>query len=369
MERGQQGKRKRLETSVAPLRDAGVEGFQMLDQRLLPGEERWLTLSTSEEVAEAIRKMVVRGAPAIGIAAAWGFVYGLRQWQQESSGEEPVEEVMTGVVAALEATRPTAVNLFWALRRMRRRLSRGLAGNLEGRALLEAVAEEAAAIAHEDREGNLRMAQHGAALLPESAQVLTHCNTGGLATGGYGTALGVIRAAWASGRLSRVWVDETRPYLQGARLTAWECLADGIPATLITDSMAGHFMQRGQVDAVIVGADRIAANGDVANKIGTYSLAVLCRHHQIPFYVAAPLSTLDPEVPDGSHIPIEERSAEEVTHVQQRAIAPTGVEVAHPAFDVTPAELIAAIVTEAGVLRPPLDASIRRALQGGGEGP
>lgn len=338
-----------METAVAPVRWVGSYGdghLEMLDQRQLPAEELWLEMSSFEEVGEGIRNMVIRGAPAIGIAAAYGVALAARERGRD----------LDEVYEFLSKTRPTAVNLFWALERMKRTVADITeAGSAEAdrQVLVERLFEEAAAIFAEDRANNLEMGRLGADLLPDGAKVLTHCNTGGLATGGYGTALGIIRAAHATGKLDHVWVDETRPYLQGARLTAWECTKDAIPCTLITDSMAGHFMSRGEVDAVIVGTDRVAANGDIANKIGTYSLAVLCKYHGIPFYVAAPVSTIDFETASGDDIPIEQRSAREVTHVGERAIAPVGVEVAHPAFDVTPNTLITAIVTENGVVTSP----------------
>ncbi|MEM1348067.1 MAG: S-methyl-5-thioribose-1-phosphate isomerase [Myxococcota bacterium] len=329
----------------------------MIDQRLLPGEEHWSAYRGAADVAEAIRAMVIRGAPAIGIAAAYGVVVGVRDAVAAGSwGDASRKELFE----TLANTRPTAVNLFWALERMGALLE---ATGLEGDALVRRLFEEAEEIRQEDRRNNLRMGRFGADLLPHRARVLTHCNTGGLATGGYGTALGVLRAAHGAGKLAQVWIDETRPYLQGARLTAWECMKDGLPSTLITDSMAAHFMQRGQVDAVIVGADRISANGDAANKIGTYGLAVSCNYHNVPFYVAAPKSTIDRSITNGEAIPIEQRSAEEVTHVRGVAIAPEGVQVAHPAFDVTPAELVTAIITEEGVLRAPYSEAMSRLFE------
>jgi methylthioribose-1-phosphate isomerase len=349
-----------VRSEVRPVRRAG-DAIEMLDQRDLPTRERWIEMDTVAEVADGIRHMVIRGAPAIGIAAAFGVVFGVRSLLEESEqrvSEELVHRAEREVFAPLADTRPTAVNLFWALDRMRERLAGLVDDEVDADGVVEALFEEAEAIFESDRANNLEMARYGAALLPEGARVLTHCNTGGLATGGYGTALGVLRAAEAAGRLERVWIDETRPYLQGARLTAWECLTDEIPATLITDSMAAHFMQDGRVDAVIVGTDRVAANGDVANKIGTYGLAVLCRHHEIPFYVAAPLSTIDLEVASGAEIPIEQRAAREVTHVHDRPIAPEAIDVAHPAFDVTPAEYVSAIITERGVARAPYEVSL-----------
>ncbi len=338
-----------MKTAVAPVRWVGTphDGhLQMLDQRKLPGEELWLDMSTYTEVADGIRHMVIRGAPAIGIAAAFGVALAARERGAD----------LDEVYDHLSKTRPTAVNLFWALERMKKTVAHS--AELDAEVLVERLFSEAQAIFAEDRANNLEMGRLGAELLPEGARVLTHCNTGGLATGGYGTALGIIRAAHAAGKLEQVWVDETRPYLQGARLTAWECMKDEIPCTLITDSMAGYFMHAGQVDAVIVGTDRVVANGDIANKIGTYSLAVLCHHHGIPFYVAAPVSTIDFDTETGEAIPIEQRSAREVTHVGERAIAPEGVRVAHPAFDVTPNTLITAIVTEKGVVKAPYGANL-----------
>ena len=309
--------------AVEPIRWKG-DRVEFLDQRLLPGKTKYLTCRTAQQVAKAIRDMVVRGAPAIGCAAAFGVVLGKGK---------------PAAFAVLAKSRPTAVNLFWALERMRK------AKDLEAEAL---------AIFREDIAANRALGKLGAELIPERARVMTHCNTGALATAGYGTALGVIRSS--KGKKISVIANETRPYLQGARLTAWECVHEGIPCTLITDSMAGHLMSRGEVDLVIVGADRIAANGDVANKIGTYPLAVLANRHGIPFYVAAPLATFDPAIADGSQIPIEERGADEVTGYGSTRWAPRGVKVRNPAFDVTPAELITGIITERGViLRPDRD--------------
>jgi methylthioribose-1-phosphate isomerase len=306
--------------AVEALRWRG-DRLELLDQRFLPDKTLYVTCRTAVEVATAIRDMVVRGAPAIGCAAAFGVVLS----RGSSEG-----------YAALAKSRPTAVNLFWALERMKR------AENLE---------TEAMTIFEEDLAANRTLGRLGAELLPPGARVMTHCNTGALATAGHGTALGVIRSA--KDKNVSVIACETRPYLQGARLTAWECMQESIPCTLITDSMAGHLMSRGEVDVVIVGADRIAANGDVANKIGTYSLAVLARRHGIPFYVAAPLSSFDPKIPDGSHIPIEERPADEVTGYRDLRWAPEGVKVRNPAFDVTPAELITGIICEKAVVLAP----------------
>ncbi len=366
---------------IRPVRyEGGV--VHLLDQRRLPAEERWQACRSVEEVARAIETMAVRGAPAIGIAAAFGVALAAAGAAQGKGGGalEPggtpgkgagVEDAVEAALRRLAATRPTAVNLHWALARMEdryRQLRSAGAGPDQVAAALEA---EARAIQEEDLAMCLRMAEHGAALLPEGAQVLTHCNTGALATGGHGTALGVIRTAWRQGRLRHVWVDETRPVLQGARLTAWELQKEGIPHTLIVDGAAAAVMAAGRVDAVLVGADRIAANGDTANKIGTRMLAVLARHHGIPFYVVAPWSTVDPSLPSGDGIPIEERNPEEVTGFGGVRWAPAGTPVFNPAFDVTPASLITAIVTDRGILRPPyieaIAARARRDEPGRGE--
>lgn len=306
----------------------------LLDQRLLPREEVWLECRTASDVADAIRTMVVRGAPAIGVSAAFGMAMAARAGDDLQSAAD-----------LLKRSRPTAVNLAWAVDRML-----AFAGD---------PVAEAERILEEDVAANRAMGRFGAELLGVTSTVLTHCNAGALATGGYGTALGVVRAAIESGRSVAVFADETRPYLQGARLTAWELQRDGIDVTLITDNMAGHFFQQGKFDAVIVGADRIAANGDTANKIGTYTVAVLAQAHEVPFYVAAPLSTIDPACPTGAEIPIEERSANEVVEMNGTRVAPEGIHVRHPAFDVTPARLITAIITERGVLRPPFPEAIR----------
>jgi methylthioribose-1-phosphate isomerase len=317
---------------VTPLKWDG-SSLSLLDQRLLPGREVWLDCRTASEVAEAIRTMVVRGAPAIGVSAAFGMALAAMR------GDD-----LQQAASELKGARPTAVNLAWAVDRM---LAHG------------GDRAEAERICAEDVAGNKQLGRHGAALLGEQATVLTHCNAGALATAGYGTALGVIRAAIESGKRIAVFADETRPYLQGARLTAWELQRENIDTTLITDSMSGHFFQQGAFDAVIVGADRIAANGDAANKIGTYTVAVLAHAHDVPFYVAAPVSTIDPACPNGAAIPIEERSAQEVTEILGERMAPEGIHVRHPAFDVTPARLITAIITERGVLRPPYEEAIR----------
>jgi len=332
----------------------------MLDQTRLPTEVIYRRYERAEEVAEAIRSMVIRGAPAIGVAAAMGIALGMRQ--PGGTSMQDLERRMEELSKIFAATRPTAVNLFWAINRMKRTFdsARGLTP-AEAVTVLE---KEALIIRDEDIEMNRRMGRHGEALFPESARVLTHCNAGALATAGYGTALGVIRAAVEKGKDIRVLADETRPFLQGARLTAWELAQDGIPVTLITDNAAGHFMSRGEVDLAIVGADRIAANGDVANKIGTYSVAVLARENNIPFYVAAPLSTIDLSLASGKEIPIEERDPEEVKHAGTTRMAPEEVPARHPAFDVTPARLVTAIITEAGVARAPYEKSLKALFEG-----
>ena len=338
------------------------EGSQLklLDQTRLPAEERVLSLSRVEEVAEAIRRLAVRGAPAIGVAASYGLVLGV----QGARSTDELTERFDQACELLKGTRPTAVNLQWALERQRHVFDGALAQNASPEEIVRALLEEAHKICREDIEANRRLGEHGAQLLPEGTRVrvLTHCNAGALATAGYGTALGVIRAAWAQGKLEKVWVDETRPLLQGARLTAWELQREGIPYEIVVDGAAGALISRGLVDAVITGADRVAANGDVANKIGTYALAVLARRHGIPFYVALPTSTIDPEIPNGGAIPIEERDPEEVLTVLGCRVAPQGASARNYAFDVTPHELVAALITEVGVLRPPFGESIRWAL-------
>jgi methylthioribose-1-phosphate isomerase len=331
----------------------------MIDQRRLPAEEVYLRCQSYREVSAAIRDMAIRGAPAIGVAAAMGVALGVQQSRAEGAA---LRSEMDAICADLAATRPTAVNLFWAIDRMRRRFD-ALAPDGGGR-LREGLVAEALAVLDEDVAACRRMGDLGASLLPDQARVLTHCNAGALATGGYGTALGVIRSAARMGRLRGVLADETRPFLQGARLTAWELQHDGIPTTLIADNMAGHMMATGEVDAVVVGADRIAANGDVANKIGTYSLAVLARENSVPFYVAAPVSTFDLATASGRDIPIEERPAREVTHHGGRRLAPEGVAVRNPAFDVTPHRYVTAIVCERGVARAPYAETLRALAAG-----
>jgi methylthioribose-1-phosphate isomerase len=327
-------------------------GVVMLDQRRLPAEEIYLTLTTPEAVADAIRDMAIRGAPAIGVAAAMGLALGFAR----GAGDDDPAARFERLARLLAATRPTAVNLFWAIDRMRARFERER--RRQGRDLAAALVEEALAIEREDVQANRAMGRLGAALLADECRVLTHCNAGALATAGYGTALGVVRAAVEQGKRVAVYAGETRPFLQGARLTAWELQKDGIPVTLLTDGMAGHLFQKKAVDACIVGADRIVANGDVANKIGTYQMAVLAQAHGVPFYVAAPIATVDLSLPDGAAIPIEERAESEVTHMAGTAIAPAGVRAIHPAFDVTPARLVGAIITERGIARAPYDQSL-----------
>jgi methylthioribose-1-phosphate isomerase len=332
-------------------------GVVMIDQTRLPREEVYVTCKTYQEVAGAIRSMVIRGAPAIGVAAAMGVALGVLQ-----TPEDRIDAEFPLICNTLAATRPTAVNLFWAIDRMKR-LYESLRGR-GAREIRERLIAEAQQIRLEDIAINQAIGRHGAALVPDGKTVLTHCNAGALATAGYGTALGVIRAAVSAGKKVDVFADETRPFLQGARLTVWELQHDGIPATLITDNMAGHFLKSGRIGCVVVGADRIAANGDVANKVGTYSVAVLAKENGVPFYVAAPISTLDLSLPSGDAIPIEERSATEVTHVFGVAVAPDGTRVENPAFDVTPSRYVTAIITERGVAGPPYEESLQSLADG-----
>ncbi|MGD9762886.1 MAG: S-methyl-5-thioribose-1-phosphate isomerase [Candidatus Binatia bacterium] len=329
----------------------------LLDQRLLPLQEVYRVYRDHRDVARAIKDMVVRGAPAIGVAAAMGIALGMSQ-----AADGDLSRAFERLCRHFAATRPTAVNLFWAIDRMRCALTRARGRRPE--IVREMLRQEALAIYHDDLASNRALGTHGAALLKSRMTVLTHCNAGALATAGYGTALGVVRAARDAGKQVSVIATETRPFLQGARLTAWELKRDRIPVTLITDNMVGHFMQRGVIGAVIVGADRAAANGDVANKIGTYAIAVLAARHRIPFYVAAPTSTIDLACANGGAIPIEERAAREITHLSDRQIAPSGIKVMNPAFDVTPHALITAIITERGVARQPYVRSLARLLGG-----
>jgi len=335
------------------------EGVRLLDQRLLPNEEKYLTLYSYEEVAEAIKKMVVRGAPAIGVAAAMGLALGASQ--SVGTAVADVEFDFKYMCDVMGATRPTAVNLFWAIERMRGVVAKAKAEKVRDvEELKTRLVKEALAIFQEDIDSNRALGRYGAELINDGATVLTHCNAGALATAGdYGTALGVIRGAVDAGKHVAVIADETRPFLQGARLTAWELSKDNIPVTVITDNMAGHIMKQGKVDCVIVGADRIAANGDAANKIGTYMVAVLAKQHNIPFYVAAPISTVDLSTATGEDIPIEERDPKEVTHLRDQQLTPEGVGVHNFAFDVTPNEFIAAIITDRGVARAPYTESLR----------
>ncbi len=338
------------------------EGVRMLDQRLLPTEETYLMLRSYEEVADAIKQMVVRGAPAIGVSAAMGLALGASQSVGTSVAD--LEYDFDYMCEVMGATRPTAVNLFWAIERMRGALRHAKTESSDVTELKRRLVAEAQAIFDDDLKANRSLGKFGGELIPDGATVLTHCNAGALATAGdYGTALGVIRGARDAGKRVAVIADETRPFLQGARLTAWELLKDEIPVTLITDNMAGHVMKQGKVDAVVVGADRIAANGDTANKIGTYMVAVLAKQHGIPFYVAAPISTIDLACPTGDGIPIEERDIREVTHMRDQQLAPAGIEVQNPAFDVTPNEFIAAIITDKGVARQPFTESLKTMVE------
>jgi methylthioribose-1-phosphate isomerase len=331
------------------------DGVRFIDQTKLPTEEVYVTCHSYQEVATAIRDMIVRGAPAIGVAAAMGIALGMEQ--SSATGMPALRAEFEQMAATLAATRPTAVNLFWAIQRMREKFE-----SMSGQKIPQikaALVEEAQRMHVEDIAANKAMGRHGATLMPAAGGVLTHCNAGALATCGYGTALGVIRSAITSGKKLHVFADETRPFLQGARLTAWELMKDGIHTTLIADNMAGAMMRQGKIQAVVVGADRIAANGDVANKIGTYTVAVLAREHAIPFYVAAPWSTVDMNTLNGEQIPIEQRSHREVTHHGGQQMAPEGVLVENPAFDVTPSKYVTAIITERGIARAPYAESLK----------
>ncbi len=339
------------------LRWAGAS-VELLDQRRLPGEEIYLDLMEVEDLAQAIESLAVRGAPAIGCAAALGIA--LAAITSKASDASSLQDDLSRAHERLARTRPTAVNLFWALGRMRETADAAFAtpeANVDS--VRARIVDAARALVADDVEICRAIGRAGAPLVPEGARILTHCNAGALATGGYGTALGVVRAAHEAGRRISVIADETRPFLQGARLTAWELARDGIPVTVVTDNMAGHLMQRGEIDLVVVGADRIAANGDVANKIGTYAVAVLAREHGLPFYVAAPLSTIDLATPGGGQIPIEERARSEVVRIGNLDLVPAGVPVRHPAFDVTPAKFVTGIITEKGVARAPYETSLR----------
>ncbi|MBK9156159.1 MAG: S-methyl-5-thioribose-1-phosphate isomerase [Chloracidobacterium sp.] len=350
-----------MKLNIIPVKWAD-EGVLMLDQRLLPTEEKWLTLRTYNDVASGIKDMVVRGAPAIGVSAAYGVALAAKSFV--GTNVDDLAEELEYASEVLAKTRPTAVNLFWAIDRMKRTFERGRSEGKSVSEIKQLLLDDAKAIHDEDIEAQRLIAKYGGELLENDSTVLTHCNAGALATGGvWGTALGVIRGAVDQGKAVAVIADETRPYLQGARLTAWELMEDDIPVTLITDNMSGHIMKKGGVQAVVVGSDRIAANGDVANKIGTYMVAVLAHRHGIPFYVAAPLSTVDMNCQTGDDIPIEERDRTEVTHVKDNQLAPDGVGVSNYAFDVTPNELVTAIITEKGVARAPYTESLRKQFE------
>jgi len=337
-----------------------ADAVVMIDQRKLPSQEIYVRCKTAAEVAKAIKTMVIRGAPAIGVAAAMGIALGMRK--SKATGTQKFAAEFQNVCQLMASTRPTAVNLFWAIDRMKRTFAQSVQSGESVDQIKDRLDREADLIHDEDVASCRAMGAFGAEVVPADAKILTHCNAGALATAGYGTALGVIRGAVEQGKAVRVFADETRPFLQGARLTAWELVRDGINTTVITDNMAGALMRQGKVNFVVVGADRIAANGDTANKIGTYGVAVLAREHQIPFYVAAPLSTIDLNTPDGQHIPIEERNAKEVTHVGGSQVAPDGAQIWNPAFDVTPHHLIAGIITERGIFRAPYVESLARAF-------
>src|SRR3954470_18997661 len=330
------------------------QGVRFIDQTKLPTEEVYVNCTTYQEVADVIRNMVVRGAPAIGVAAAMGIALGVKNSQVANLGD--LKREFDEICDVIGKTRPTAVNLFWAIRRMQEKFETARSRPVQQ--IKQTIIEEAQRMHAEDIAINRAMGQHGSALMPGSGGVLTHCNAGALATAGYGTALGVIRAAIENGKKIHVYADETRPFLQGSRLTAWELMKDGIATTVISDNMSGAMMRQGKIGAVIVGADRIAANGDVANKIGTYAVAVLAKEHDIPFYVAAPISTVDLNTPDGSGIPIEERNDREVTHIGSSRVTPEGAHIRNPAFDVTPSKYVTAIITERGIARAPYSESL-----------
>jgi len=345
---------------MLPTIDLQDDVIVMVDQRKLPAQEVYVRCRTAQEVAKAIRTMVIRGAPAIGVAAAMGIAVGMRRSTAKGTHQFTVE--FQKLCDLMAATRPTAVNLFWAIDRLKRTFAEGAQAGESPAELVNRLEREARAIHDEDVANCRAMGRHGAAMVPDGARVLTHCNAGALATAGYGSALGVIRAAVEQGKKIAVFADETRPFLQGSRLTAWELVRDGINTTVITESMAGPLMRQGEIDLVVVGADRIAANGDTANKIGTYTVAVLAHEHRIPFYVAAPLSTIDLSTPDGDQIPIEERDQREVSHLGSSRLTPEGAHIRNPAFDVTPHRYITGIVTEVGILQPPYSESLKQAF-------
>ena len=345
---------------MLPTIDWQGDAIVMVDQRKLPGQEIYVRCRSAQEVARSIRTMVIRGAPAIGVAAAMGIALGMKRSTAKGTRQYAVE--FQKICDMMATTRPTAVNLFWAIDRMKVVFAEVAQSGASADEIGDRLEAEARAIHDEDVAACRAMGRFGAAVVPDGARVLTHCNAGALATAGYGSALGVIRAAVEDGKRIAVIADETRPFLQGARLTAWELVREGINTTVITESMAGPLMRAGDIDLVVVGADRIAANGDTANKIGTYTVAVLCREHKIPFYVAAPISTIDLATPDGDHIPIEERDQREVSHLGSARLTPEGAHIRNPAFDVTPHRYITGIITERGIFGPPYSESLRRAL-------
>jgi methylthioribose-1-phosphate isomerase len=346
---------------MLPTIDIQDDVLVMVDQRKLPAQEISVRCRTAPEVAKAIRTMVIRGAPAIGVAAAYGIALGMKRSSAKGTNQFAVE--FQKICDLMAATRPTAVNLFWAIDRLKAAFAAGAQAGESPDELSARLMREAQAIHDEDVANCRTMGAHGAAIMPDGGRVLTHCNAGALATAGYGSALGVIRAAVEQGKKIAVFADETRPFLQGARLTAWELVRDGINTTVITESMAGPLMRAGEIDVVVVGADRIAANGDTANKIGTYTVAVLAHEHTIPFYVAAPISTVDLNTPTGDAIPIEERDQREVSHLGTARLTPEGAHIRNPAFDVTPHRYITGIITERGILRPPYSESLKAAVE------
>jgi methylthioribose-1-phosphate isomerase len=345
---------------MLPTIDWQGDAIVMVDQRKLPGQEIYIRCRTAQEVARAIRTMVIRGAPAIGVSAAMGIALGMRRSTAKGTKQFAVE--FQKICDMMASTRPTAVNLFWAIDRMKKVFAEAAQAGQSTAEIAERLEREARAIHDEDVASCRTMGAFGAEVVPDGARVLTHCNAGALATAGYGSALGVIRAAVEKGKRIAVFADETRPFLQGARLTAWELVRDGIETTVITESMAGPLMRAGEIDIVVVGADRIAANGDTANKIGTYTVAVLAREHKVPFYVAAPLSTIDLATPDGDHIPIEERDRREITHLGSSRLTPEGAHIRNPAFDVTPHRYISGFITEKGIFSPPFSETLKRAF-------